>query len=134
MAFDRETLEIFKHFQIDPATVPQKPKKKKKRNLAGPLTKACLQFLALNGCVCTRLNSGMARAMHGQGFVKLADKDWPDIVGLRLSDGKFIGIEIKAGHDVLSEGQSFWLDRAKKSGAICGVARSVDDVKKLLEK
>lgn len=53
----------------------------------------------------------------------------PDIMGV-LNDGTFLGIEVKTPEGRISEAQQDFIDRAIERGAMCFVARSLDDVTK----
>lgn len=48
----------------------------------------------------------------------------PDILGYRKSDARFIGVEIKAGHDTLSNFQIDFLNELKEHGGLPFVAHS----------
>lgn len=74
------------------------------------------------------------------GTFKVADryistglpKGFPDLFGIRKSDGKFIAIEVKTKTGKLRSEQKLMLDMLKKNGAIAGVARSVEDARKII--
>lgn len=53
-----------------------------------------------------------------------------DLVGIHA--GRFVGIEVKAGTDRLTAIQRRWLKVILDLGGIAGVAKSVEDVDKLL--
>lgn len=46
----------------------------------------------------------------------------PDIIGFRLRDALFIGVEVKAGTDRLRDEQRMFLDQLKASGGLAFVA------------
>ena len=50
----------------------------------------------------------------------------PDILGYRKSDARFIGIEVKAGYDRLSDYQIDFLNELKKHGGLSFVAYSYE--------
>lgn len=50
----------------------------------------------------------------------------PDILGYRKSDARFIGVEVKAGHDILSRFQIDFLNELKEHGGLPFVAYSFD--------
>jgi hypothetical protein len=52
----------------------------------------------------------------------------PDIIGFNKTTGKFIGVEIKAGKDVLSNEQKEFKRIALESGCICLVVKTIDDL------
>jgi hypothetical protein len=74
------------------------------------------------------------------GTFKVADryistglpKGFPDLFGIRKSDGKFIAIEVKTKIGKLRAEQKLLLNMLKENGAIAGVARSVDDARKII--
>jgi hypothetical protein len=55
-----------------------------------------------------------------------------DILGLRLSDGRLIAVEVKSQTGQLSDNQKLFLDRVKQSGGIAIVARSWIDIARAL--
>lgn len=59
-------------------------------------------------------------------------KGFPDLFGIRKSDGKFIAIEVKTEKGKLRQEQKLMLNMLKKNGAVAGVARSVDDARKII--
>ena len=126
---DRETLAILERCGVDPASLPQ-PKKKKK-NLAGELQKKALAELERLGCMATRTNAGLFRALYHNGKVHGCIEGWPDITG--CSDtGRFVGCEVKAGRDVLSDMQRYRLNWMRDRGALVGVVRELKDVSEIL--
>ena len=54
-----------------------------------------------------------------------------DILGV-LSDGRFLAVEVKVGKDRCSEEQQYFLQRVQRQGGIAIVARSIEDVRRLL--
>lgn len=65
---------------------------------------------------------------HGSGYSAYG---LPDLMGVK--DGRLIAIEVKNQVRVVTPAQAAWMRRLKRKGAIAGVARSIDDVEKLLE-
>ena len=55
-----------------------------------------------------------------------------DLVGIRQFDGKFLGIEVKTGKARPNAQQRRWLKLINDFNGIAGVARSTEDVAKLL--
>jgi hypothetical protein len=55
----------------------------------------------------------------------------PDMVGQRLA--VFASVEVKTPAGRIRPEQQQWLDAVQAAGGIAGVARSVDDARKLLE-
>lgn len=60
-------------------------------------------------------------------------KGFPDLFGIRKSDGKFVAIEVKTAKGKLREEQKLLLNMLKENGAVAGVARSVDDARKIID-
>ena len=54
-------------------------------------------------------------------------KGVPDILGI-LPDGTFLGIEVKTEDGKVRPEQKVFIERAQSLGAMCFVARSLDDV------
>jgi len=54
-----------------------------------------------------------------------------DILGIR--NGRLLAIEVKTNTGKVSNDQQLFIDRILREGGIAGVARSVADVRKLLE-
>jgi hypothetical protein len=46
----------------------------------------------------------------------------PDIIGFRLADGVFVGVEVKAGRDTLRDDQKQFLNELKQAGGVTFVA------------
>lgn len=59
-------------------------------------------------------------------------KGFPDLFGVRKSDGKFVAIEVKTKTGKLRQEQRLILNMLKENGAIAGVARSVDDARAII--
>lgn len=95
------------------------------------IQKAILQYLRLRGFLCKRNNSGMAFSSYNgkkRAFI-VGESGWPDIELIdHRTDGRYVGIEVKARRGVLSESQKRIGDLITKSGGIYVIARSVDDV------
>jgi hypothetical protein len=63
--------------------------------------------------------------------IKIGIKGQADILGIRKSDGKLIGIELKCGADHLKPEQTNWAKMIRLFGGIVIEARQVDDVELL---
>lgn len=59
-------------------------------------------------------------------------KGFPDLFGIRKSDGKFVAIEVKTKTGKLRQEQKLLLNMLKDNGAVAGVARSVEDARKII--
>lgn len=102
---------------------------------ANDLTSAIITYLSLHGWMVWRQNNvavydkqiGQYRAFTGM-------RGLPDIIGFNKKTGVFIAVEVKAGDDQLSPDQINFLHALNKSGGLGIVARSLDDVIKIIEK
>lgn len=66
-------------------------------------------------------------------IVQLMPKGFPDTVGFRKSDGKFIAIEVKTETGRLRPEQIKFQKFAETMPILYGVARSVDEALKIIE-
>ena len=73
-----------------------------------------------------RSNAGKIKTQQNT-FIQLFPKGFPDLVGYRKSDGKFITIEVKNAKGKLRPEQEKFAEFAMKQPIIYGVARSVDE-------
>jgi hypothetical protein len=94
---------------------------------AKELTKQVLKELELRGVWVWRQNN-----IHVQGRTFNGKRGVPDIIGVNKK-GKFIGIEIKAGKDRMSEFQEAFKEEIEKRGAVYLVVRNLQDLEKLKE-
>ena len=127
-----------------------KPKPKPDAN---SITRAVVTWLNTHGYVAWRQNNGgvfdstaalkrVKRNLRGggltdgqmHGIVKSAmDKSWrpnggirgvPDVIGFRRCDGRWIGVEVKAGNDRLRPEQRDFLKALHRAGAEWYIART----------
>jgi len=75
------------------------------------------------------VGAGRYRAVNQIGAIKGV----PDILGI-LRDGRLLAIEVKTANGRVSPEQAAWIERANHLGAVAFVARSLDDVKKELQR
>lgn len=81
--------------------------------------------------VTFRANVGMFQA--GDRYVSTGlPKGFPDLFGFRKSDAKFIAIEIKTAAGRLRKEQADMLKSLREAGALAGVARSVEEARRLI--
>lgn len=102
------------------------------------LTNEILLALSERGCMVWRNVTGTAyqgRKIHADArTITLADArvivfglvGSADIIGL-TRDGRFIGIEVKAGKDRPSKEQIAWVEAVKQRGGLAGFARNTTD-------
>lgn len=101
------------------------------------MTEAELQKMIienLNNSDCCRVwraNAGKLRV--GKRTIQLLPKGFPDVFGVRLTDGKFIAIEIKKPDGKLSDEQIGFRDWAILNRFIYGIAHSVDEAIKIVK-
>lgn len=64
--------------------------------------------------------------------VSVLIKGWPDLTGFRRSDGRAVFIEVKTKTGRPSAEQLRFIELAKKSGCLAGIARSVEDALEII--
>ena len=94
---------------------------------------SCLkQFQAL-GKICwyARMNSGAGKLQYGTSkasqFIRFGFPGMPDVLG-QLPGGRLLAIEVKRPSGRVTEDQAAFIEKARGSGALAFVARSVSDV------
>lgn len=93
---------------------------------------AILTYLKEQGIFCWRNNNGAVYdAKLGQYRAHNGLKGVGDIIGM-LPDGRFLSVEVKTKTGVVSADQQFFIKRCERSGGLCFVARSIEDVKERL--
>lgn len=60
-------------------------------------------------------------------------KGFPDLCGVRKSDGRAVFIEVKTVSGRASQAQMHFLETVRKYGAIAGICRSPEDAIKLIQ-
>lgn len=100
-----------------------------------------LEYLRCRGIKAYRINAGVIITGEGRSRrpVRLAPKGSADIWGVLPADrdgnnaGRAIFVECKAKGGKLTQFQEMFLDEMRQQGAVCVVARSIDDVERELE-
>lgn len=94
--------------------------------------RAILRFLHIHPAVkwAQRMNVGMMK--KGPHYVRFGFKGLSDVIG-QVRGGGFLAIEVKDATGKVSAEQKQFLDMVNKSGGIGLVARSLDDVKNVLD-
>ena len=82
--------------------------------------------LCKNGCVARNHTVGQFYTKYG-GIVNIGHHGESDITGHRRSDGKAIYIEVKLPGENPREDQKKFLQAMANTGAIAGVAHSVEE-------
>lgn len=79
-----------------------------------------------------RSNAGTVKNEAGH-YIKLFPRGFPDLVGYRKHDGKFIVIEVKKPNGRLSKYQKKFAKFAQSQPIIYGVARSAKEAVEIIE-
>lgn len=82
--------------------------------------------------VTFRANVGKLYIDDGRMIATGLPKGFPDLFGYRKSDGKIIFIEVKTAKGRLRPEQEKFLQIVKEDGCIAGVARSVEDARRII--
>jgi hypothetical protein len=83
-----------------------------------------------------RMNTGSGKLVRANGasqWIRFSFPGCPDIIG-QLTDGRFLGIEVKRPSGRVSEDQQAFIAKATKNHGVAFVARSVDDVFRVLDR
>lgn len=88
--------------------------------------------LCKNGCVARNHTVGQFYTKYG-AIVNVGHHGESDIMGHRISDGRAVYIEVKLPGEHPREDQRKFLDAMKKTGAIAGVAHSVEEALRIIE-
>lgn len=106
----------------------------KKRSGPGPeaqIQQAIMEYLTAKRIFFWRNNTGVARmGQNGGRFVRFGVVGSPDIFALH--GGRIYGIEVKAPKGKVSEAQQKFGEKIESAGGTYIVARSVDEVMKLM--
>lgn len=79
-----------------------------------------------------RANVGSGVTYDGRHFDTGLPKGFSDLFGFRLSDGKCVFIEVKNIMGRVRPEQQNFIEKMRSYGAIAGVARSVEDARKII--
>lgn len=88
--------------------------------------------LSADGHVIFRANVGLFYTADGRAIRTGLPFGFTDLFGYRWRDQKAIFIEVKTATGRVSKEQAAFLKAMRKRGALAGVARSVEDAKKLI--
>ena len=92
------------------------------------LTAAILDALSRSGRgLFWRHNTGKLQDARGRWVSYGLGIGGPDIVGMLLPDGRFVGLEIKSEDGRVSPEQHAWHNVARKHGALIAVVRTVKE-------
>lgn len=104
------------------AHIPQLGKPKE-----GQIVNACIRWLIMNGIFCWRNNTGAYKPEGSSSYVRYGFKGSPDIIGM-TKQGRFLGVECKAGDNTQSPHQRAFQEQAEASNGLYILAYSVDDL------
>lgn len=86
--------------------------------------------LCENGCVARNHTVGQFYTKYG-AVVNVGHHGEADIFGHRISDGRALYIEVKLPGEEPREDQRKFLDAMRRTGAIAGVAHSIEEALKI---
>lgn len=88
--------------------------------------------LCQNGCVARNHTVGQFYTKYGT-LINVGHHGEADIWGHRISDGRAIYIEVKLPGEKPREDQRKFLDAMNKTGAIAGVAHSIEEALEIVK-
>lgn len=89
--------------------------------------------LSKAGCTIFRANAGQVTTIDGRQFYGMP-KGFPDLCGFRHCDGKMVFIEVKNDKGKLRKEQAIFKEFLEQKPVLYGVARSVEDALKIVER
>lgn len=107
------------------------PRKKSVRREA-PILAAITQMLRSHPLVATVERRHVGAFTSQERYIRVGRRGDPDITGI-LKGGRAYAIEVKAERGRVSEVQSARLLELAEAGAVTGVARSVEDARRIIE-
>lgn len=87
--------------------------------------------LCKNGCVIRNHTVGQFYTKYG-GIVNIGHHGESDLMGHRVRDGRAVYIEVKLPGEHPREDQKKFLEAMRNTGAISGVAHSVEEALKIV--
>ena len=81
--------------------------------------------------ILMRYNVGLFYTAYGMP-IKIGTKGTSDLIGFRLSDNKFVAIEVKTPTGKPSNEQKQFLRAMEKYGCIAGIARNSDEARGII--
>ena len=102
------------------------------------LQSSIIEFLNYSGkCWVWNNNAGMIPATYKgkKRMIQVGQAGSPDVMGMRKSDGCFIGIEIKLPkrRKNVTEKQEMFLENIRLNGGIAGVATTPEEALEIVE-
>lgn len=80
-----------------------------------------------------RANVGSGVTYDGRHFDTGLPKGFSDLFGFRLSDGRAVFIEVKNIMGRVRPEQQNFIEKMRSYGALAGIARSVEDARKIIQ-
>lgn len=80
-----------------------------------------------------RANVGSGVTYDGRHFDTGLPKGFSDLFGFRLSDGKAVFIEVKNIMGRIRPEQQNFIEKMKSYGALAGIARCVEDARRIIQ-
>lgn len=108
----------------------RKPTVRKKEETS---TQNLIRMALSETCVCFRINVGLFATEDGRKITTGVPAGFSDLFGHRKSDGKAFYIECKTATGRTRSKQIKFLKNIRATGALAGVARSVEDALKIVE-
>ena len=84
-------------------------------------------------CIIFRVNVGTCHTKDGRFFKTGVPKGFPDLFGVRKTDGKAVFIEVKNANGRPSEEQMNFIEKMRSVNAVAGICRSVEDAMNLIK-
>lgn len=79
-----------------------------------------------------RANVGQGFTKDGRFFSTGLPKGFSDLFGFRLSDGRAVFIEVKSPTGKVRPEQRNFIEQMRSNGALAGIARSVEEARKII--
>ncbi len=126
-----EKAAVLDFFHVPHGIVPSKPRAKAVKREA-PILQAITQMLRAHPMVATVERRQVGAFYSQERYIRVGKRGDPDLTGI-LKGGRAFAIEVKAEFGKVSEAQSARLLELAEAGAVTGVARSVEDARKIIE-
>lgn len=126
---DKAAILDFHH--IPHGITPSAPRRKMVKREA-PILAAITKMLRAHPLVATVERRHVGAFTSHERYIRVGRRGDPDITGI-LKGGRAYGIEVKSPDGKVSDIQSQRLLELSAAGAITGIARSVEDAKKIIE-
>lgn len=115
-----------------PHSIKPSPPRKKSVRREAPILAAITKMLRKHPLVATVERRQVGAFYSQERYIRVGRRGDPDITGI-LKGGRAYAIEVKAEFGKVSEVQSARLLELAEAGAVTGVARSVEDARRIVE-